>query len=86
MTIPKHHNLGRVLDGSSGHGKLVTADWLEENRGIPKHRAYDLARQNLIPHVRLGRQVRFLADQVDTWLDGGGSSLPGGWRKEAPTK
>lgn len=63
--------------------KLQTAEWLEDQRGIPKARAYELARQNLIPHVRLGRQVRFVPEQVDSWIASGGQALAGGWRHES---
>lgn len=66
--------------------RLETAEQLEERTGVRKERWYALARENLCPSVKLGRQVRFVPDQVDAWLRSGGSSLPGGWRKEAPTK
>ncbi len=46
-------------------------------------RVYALVREGLLPHVRLGRQIRFDADQLDEWKRNGGQSLPGGWRKEA---
>lgn len=62
--------------------KLQTAEWLEQNVGIPRERAYELARQGILPHVRLGRQVRFVPAQVEAWIADGGQALPGGWRQE----
>lgn len=50
--------------------------------GVPKSRIYDLCRQNLMPHIRVGRQVRFDPEQIETWIKGGGQALPGGWRQE----
>ena len=62
--------------------KLETAEWLEDHVGIPRARAYELARQGILPHVRLGRQVRFVPEQVEAWIADGGQALPGGWRQE----
>lgn len=62
--------------------RLQDANWLETEKGISRARALELARQKLIPHVRLGRQVRFDPDRVQSWLDAGGQALPGGWRQE----
>lgn len=50
--------------------------------GVKPHRVYDLAQQDLIPHIKLGRQVRFDLDKVEAWLEAGGQALPGGWKRE----
>ena len=45
-------------------------------------RVYELARRGLLPGVvRLGRQVRFDRKKVLEFVDQGGQSLPGGWRR-----
>ena len=44
-------------------------------------RAAELAREGIIPVVRLGRQVRIDPDQLDMFLQNGGKALPGGWRR-----
>jgi excisionase family DNA binding protein len=44
-------------------------------------RAAELARDGIIPVVRLGRQVRVDPDQLTQFISGGGRALPGGWRK-----
>lgn len=63
-------------------GKLLTARQLEERYGVSEARWLTLARQDLCPHVRLGRQVRFLPEQIEDWILAGGQALPGGWRQE----
>jgi excisionase family DNA binding protein len=45
-------------------------------------RVYDLARKSLMPHVRLGRQVKVPIEAFERWLANGGTALPGGWRLE----
>lgn len=39
-------------------------------------------REGIIPHVRIGRSVLFDTKQIEQWINQGGQSLPGGWRKE----
>lgn len=51
---------------------------------LSEQRVYDLCRRALIPHIRLGRQVRFHPTQITAWLASGGTSLPGGWRWQPP--
>ena len=47
-------------------------------------RVYELARQGLIPTVRLGRQVRVQEEALHQWIADGGQALSGGWRGRAP--
>jgi excisionase family DNA binding protein len=63
--------------------RIVGAKPVAELLGVKPPRVYDLAQQNLIPHIKLGRQVRFDLDKVEAWLESGGQALPGGWRQEA---
>lgn len=49
---------------------------------VPEARVYDMARQGLIPTIRLGRQLRFDEQQLAEWAAKGGRSLPGVWRRE----
>lgn len=44
--------------------------------GLPDHRVYELCRKGLIPHVRLGRRIRFDPDQIEVWIREGGTGLP----------
>ena len=61
--------------------KLLTARDLAPVLQVPEARVFDLARQGLLPHVRLGRQVRFPESAVAEFIESGGRALPGGWRR-----
>ena len=61
---------------------LLGVPEIAQRLGVKQHRVYDLVRQDLIPHVKLGRQLRFKAEAVEQWLDQGGRELPGGWRQQ----
>ena len=54
------------------------ARWLR----VHEYRIQELARKDLIPHFRLGRQLRFRATSIREFMAAGGKPLPGGWRKE----
>lgn len=62
--------------------KLLNARQVAERFGMPVERVYALARQGLLPAVRLGRQVRFSAAALEEFVRNGGKALPGGWRRE----
>jgi excisionase family DNA binding protein len=64
--------------------KLVSTTTVAKRLGIANARVYELARLGLIPHVRIGRTVRFDTERVEAWIRDGGRALPGGWRWEAP--
>jgi len=49
---------------------------------ISYSRAAELARQNIIPVCRLGRQLRIDPRQLEQFIANGGKALPGGWRRE----
>ena len=48
-------------------GVLVAVE-VAELLKVPVPRIYELARQGRIPHVRIGRQVRFRQEAVEAWL------------------
>lgn len=56
----------------------AVAGWLE----VSEWRVYDLVRQDLIPHVKMGHNVRFDHDAIEGWIAEGGTALPGGWRRD----
>ena len=62
---------------------LVTADRVAWYLGITKARVYRLCEENLLPHCRAGRSLRFSPSDIVRWAESGGSCYPGGWRKEA---
>lgn len=63
--------------------RLMTMREVRDVLNVPLARVYDLARQGVLPVVRLGRQLRVDEDVLREWIRSGGQSLPGGWRKEA---
>jgi excisionase family DNA binding protein len=63
--------------------KTLTAREAAELLSISKARCYELARQNVIPHFRLNRQVRFDEGQLREFIAAGGKRLNGGWKHEA---
>ncbi len=65
------------------NGKLLRVDEVAQLLDLRRHRVYELARANILPHVRLGRQIRFSAEKIQEFIESGGQALPGGWRKEA---
>jgi len=50
--------------------------------GISYARAAELARQGLLPVVRLGRQIRVSPERLADFVANGGKALPGVWRKQ----
>ena len=60
---------------------LISASEAARRLGVSVHRLYDLARQQPVPAVRLGRSLRFDPAQLDHYIFHGGTTWPGGWRK-----
>jgi excisionase family DNA binding protein len=44
-------------------------------------RVQELVRQGILPHFRLGRQIRIDRRQLQHFIERGGQPLPGGWRR-----
>ena len=63
--------------------KLLRAFEVGERLGMTEPQVFRLARENILPCVRVGRSVRFDSDVIEEWIRGGGKSWDGGWRKEA---
>jgi excisionase family DNA binding protein len=59
---------------------LLTAQQVAVLLQVPTARVYQLAREGLIPCVRLGCQVRVSASALNDWIADGGRALPNGWR------
>jgi excisionase family DNA binding protein len=59
--------------------RLLTAEELAERLGVPAKWPLAQARAGHIPHVKLGRYVRFDAADVDAWVEslkaGGGPAF-----------
>jgi excisionase family DNA binding protein len=61
---------------------LLTIDRVAIRLGTTTARVYELARENIIPVVRLGRQLRIDPDELDKFIKNGGQALSGGWRRK----
>ncbi len=68
-------------DGGERLG-LVTAQWVAGYLGVSRARVFELCREDLMPHTRLGRSLRFSPRQVIAWAESGGKGYPGKWRRE----
>lgn len=64
-----------MTDSNTALPRLLTAHEVAEQLGLALPRVYQLARDGDLPHVRLGRSVRFLPDQVLEFLASGGTRL-----------
>lgn len=63
--------------------RLLKLQEVAERLNIAYPRAADLARQGLLPVVRLGRHIRVDPEALDAFIRNGGKALPGGWRRES---
>ena len=54
--------------------ELLTAGELNKETKILVPRIYQLCREGLIPHVRIGRSIRFSRQEVAGWLAAGGTA------------
>lgn len=64
--------------------RYLTSDEVASILNVPKSTVYEAAKQKRIGGtIRFGRKIRFDPRKFQEWLDGGGESLPGGWRQEA---
>ena len=65
--------------------RLINAQEAADILQVPLARVYDLVRRGELPHIKVGRQVRFSPKSLDAWIAGGGTLLPGGWRRRSET-
>lgn len=63
--------------------KLLRASEVAEILDLSVERVYDLAREGILPTCRLGRQLRFSSNAIENFINNGGKTYPGGWKKEA---
>jgi excisionase family DNA binding protein len=63
--------------------EIFTAPEVAEILRVKPYRVLELARMDILPHFKLGRQIRFPAAKIREFIAEGGKALPGGWRKTA---
>jgi excisionase family DNA binding protein len=64
--------------------ELLTLDQTAKVLRVKYARAAELAREGVLPVVRLGRQIRVDPDQLSDFVSKGGKALPGGWKRQLP--
>jgi excisionase family DNA binding protein len=62
--------------------KLLKIRDVAERLDVTTQRAYELARIGVLPAVKIGRQVRVAPAALDAFIESGGATLPGGWKRE----
>jgi excisionase family DNA binding protein len=62
--------------------KLLRADKVAEILDVSQARVYELIRLGILPSVSLGRQKRVSEEALNRFIEKGGQSLPGGWRRD----
>ncbi|MHB1682959.1 MAG: helix-turn-helix domain-containing protein [Bacilli bacterium] len=61
--------------------RLWTVAEVAERLELTEDAVYRLARQKILPCVRIGRMIRFDEQALDEWIRNGGQAWEGGWRK-----
>jgi excisionase family DNA binding protein len=56
---------------------MLTADEASTMLRVRKPQLYALAREGIVPAVRVGRAIRFNRDQLQAWIENGGAPHPG---------
>lgn len=51
---------------------------------LPERRVYQLARAGVLPHVRVGRSIRFDKSKIEEWIEAGGAAYPEDTPRAAP--
>ena len=74
------------LTTSATSVRLLTVREVAELLRLRPARVYELARQELLPVVRVGRQIRVEEGALRAWISRGGQALPGGWKREADAR
>ena len=69
-------------NGTMGLAPLIDANGAAAFLGVTTARLYGACREGLIPHIRIGRSVRFSRPDLMDWVANGGSTYAGGWRRE----
>jgi hypothetical protein len=65
--------------------ELKTVDYAARRLGVRPCRVWTLVREGILAApvvVRLGRHIKINPTALESFIDAGGKSLPGGWRRE----
>ncbi len=61
--------------------RFFTVSQVAEMTQLTEHRVYEAVRLQLLPAVRIGRQVRIEETAFLDWVKAGGMTYSGGWRR-----
>ena len=53
--------------------RLRSAEWVASRLGVSRWQVYELAKRGVLPHVKLGRLVRFDEEAIETFIRSGGT-------------
>ena len=65
-----------MIQEKNARRSLVDADPIAHRMDISRWQLLELCRKNLVPHVRLGRRVKFDPDKIEEWIASGGQAQP----------
>lgn len=63
------------------YSALLTPEETAQVLNVSRDRVYRMAREGLLPVVKVGRLLRFDKEQLRKWIESGGKSFEAGWRK-----
>jgi excisionase family DNA binding protein len=66
---PAHEQLGAANGSVPSPSRLLEADEVAQQLGMTTDWIYREVRAGRLPHIRLGRYVRFRRESIDAWLD-----------------
>jgi excisionase family DNA binding protein len=72
-----------MSDSSTALEEALTLADVARVLHVNYQRAAELARLGILPHFRLGRQIRVSRAQLNEFIQNGGQPLPGVWRRDA---
>ena len=65
---PEFDTAEPIKDASTNDESLMDIDDTARYLKTGKHWIYDRTRQGLIPHIKLGKYLRFSKSAIDAWL------------------
>lgn len=75
MTIVDR-SIAHPVEQTPPRPRMLRVTDVAELLDLPERRVYILAREGVLPHVRLGRSIRFNEAALLAWLEAGGSTYP----------
>ena len=77
ITDPPRQRTTKFVGKELEPRRLLTVRELAPRLRVGVPRLYEMAREGLIPSIRLGRQLRFELTQIERWIDAGGVGFTG---------